>query len=282
MAEQMEKEISSLEATIKEKRDQYHGYDIQARSKLLNMSKRLDGIKASIDEDISKKLADAKAVLASREDQKDELSKKVKSADERMAVLKQRMEEKEAVERELSSAKKELERIAEEASQWEYLKHACGKTGLQALEIDGVAPLITGYANDLLTSSFGPNFSVKLITQDPETGKEVIDIIVIRGDGSETKLENLSGGEKVWVLKALRLAMTLVSKEKSGRNFKTILCDEEDGPLDTEKAVSFAGLYKSILEVGGFDSCFYISHNQDVIGMADHRIEFSRGGISIC
>ena len=171
--------------------------------------------------------------------------------------------------------------VTSEASQWRYLQNACGKSGLQALEIDGVAPLITGYANDLLTSTFGPNFSVRLITQDPETGKEVLDIVVIRGDGSETSLENLSGGEKVWVLKSLRLAITLVSKQKSGRDFKTIFCDEEDGALDVEKAQAFVGLYKSILHVGGFNACFYISHNPDVVGMADHQILFSKEGILV-
>jgi len=200
---------------------------------------------------------------------------------ERASIVKQRLSEKETAQKELIAGKTEYDKLKVEIQEWTYLKNACGKNGLQALEIDGVAPLITGYANNLLNNSFGPNFSVKLITQDPESGREVLDIIVIRSDGSETELEKLSGGEKVWILKSLRLAMTLVSKEKSGRNFESLFCDEEDGPLDVEKAMSFAGLYRSMLDVGNFKDCFYISHNPDVVAMADHHINLSDSCITI-
>lgn len=220
--------------------------------------------------------------------EKQEAEASLKTADEEAAgtlekitLLQGKLTEKEAAEKELTEITGKISRITHEKSEWDYLRNACGKSGLQALEIDGVAPLITGYANDLLSQSFGPNFSVKLVTQDEETGKEVLDIVVIRGDGSESLLENLSGGEKVWILKALRLAMTMVSKEKSGRNFTSFFADEEDGALDGEKALNFVGLYRSLMAEGGFDSCFYISHNPAVVGMADHRLEFSRGGIAL-
>jgi DNA repair exonuclease SbcCD ATPase subunit len=212
----------------------------------------------------------------------EDMDKQVAGIKEEITILKQKLAEKEAADKTLVARQAEYDRVEREISQWDYLKLACSKTGLQALEIDGVAPLVTGYANDLLSKSFGPNFSVKLVTQDPETGKEVLDIIVIRGDGSETKLENLSGGEKVWILKALRLAMTLVSKEKSGRNFGSLFCDEEDGPLDGEKACNFIDLYRAMMGVGNFENCFYISHNPDVVAMADHQILFSKSGIQLC
>lgn len=279
--EQIEKEVKALEAQKQEKQDQYSKADIQSKTKLSNLESRLEEIDKMIDEDVAWKLIEAKERLKSHQEGLDGLVAKAKENDEYIAVLKQRLEEKATIEKEIASAQAELCRVTAEAAQWRYLQNACGKSGLQALEIDGVAPLITGYANNLLTSTFGPNFSVRLITQDPETGKEILDIVVIRGDGSETSLENLSGGEKVWVLKSLRLAMTLVSKQKSGRNFQTILADEEDGPLDVEKAQSFVGLYKAILDVGGFNSCFYISHNPEVVGMADHRIQFSHEGIQV-
>lgn len=279
--EQIEKEVKALEAQKQEKQDQYSKADIQSKTKLSNLESRLEEIDKMIDEDVAWKLIEAKERLKFHQEGLDGLVAKAKENDEYIAVLKQRLEEKATIEKEIASAQAELCRVTAEAAQWRYLQNACGKSGLQALEIDGVAPLITGYANNLLTSTFGPNFSVRLITQDPETGKEILDIVVIRGDGSETSLENLSGGEKVWVLKSLRLAMTLVSKQKSGRNFQTILADEEDGPLDVEKAQSFVGLYKAILDVGGFNSCFYISHNPEVVGMADHRIQFSHEGIQV-
>ncbi len=279
--EQLKKDIHAMEGQQRERQEQYSKVGIQSRAKLRDLEKRLEEVNKMIDEEVSWKLIEAKERLKTHQEGIEGLAAKAKANDEQIAVLKQRLEEKATVEKEIALAQDELGRVTSESAQWRYLQNACGKSGLQALEIDGVAPLITGYANDLLTSTFGPNFSVRLITQDQETGKEVLDIVVIRGDGSETSLENLSGGEKVWVLKSLRLAMTLVSKQKSGRDFQTILADEEDGPLDSEKSQSFIGLYKSILHVGGFNACFYISHNPDVVGMADHQILFSKEGILV-
>ena len=106
-------------------------------------------------------------------------------------------------------------RLTADIADWTYLKNSCGKNGLQAMEIDGAAPLITGYANDLLSQAFGSLYAVKFLTQDEE-GKECLDIITIGEDGEEILLDNLSGGQKVWCLMALRLAMTLLSKEKGG------------------------------------------------------------------
>ena len=94
-------------------------------------------------------------------------------------------------------------------------------------------------------------------------------------DGSEDDFGNLSGGQKVWIAKALSLGMTLVSKRKSGRNFMTLFADEEDGALDSEKALEFIQLYRSMMITGDFETCFYISHNPEVVAMADHVIDFS-------
>jgi DNA repair protein SbcC/Rad50 len=168
-----------------------------------------------------------------------------------------------------------------DATEWSYLKTACGKDGLRSLEIDSVAPVISGHANDLLGSAFGPGYSVKFKTQDEESLKEIFDIIVIDPDGSEALLDEKSGGERVWILKALRLALTLISKEKSGIDFKSAMSDEEDGALDVENAKNFIRLYRSFMAEGSFDDCFFISHKPAAIAMADHVMQFGKGGITI-
>ncbi len=196
-----------------------------------------------------------------------------------IAGLEQKAKEKNEVEATLLKLKDRLQVLIAEATDWKYLQSACGKDGLRALEIDSVAPLVTGYSNELLANTFGPSFSVRFRTQDDE-GREVLDILVIREDGTEVLLDNLSGGQKVWNLKAIRLAMTLLSKDKSGRNFQSAFCDEEDGALDVENALKFIDLYRAFMTSGGFNDCYFISHKPECVALADHRICFN-GGITV-
>lgn len=207
---------------------------------------------------------------------KESTEKEIASLRADLSALEAQIRDLEGKERRLVEIQEKRAVIIREAGQWEYLKDACSAKGLRALEIDSVAPTISAYANDLLSRTFGPLFQVRFRTQNDE-GKEVLDILTIREDGTETLIENLSGGERVWNLKALRLAMTLVSKEKSGRAFGTCFADEEDGALDVENGQNFIQLYRSFLAAGGFDSMYFISHKPESIGMADHVIHFNHG-----
>lgn len=217
----------------------------------------------------------------------DDLKNFISTNEEKITSVTVKIEKEKDNEAELKSksgqlATLEIEKqlIKKEISDWQYLKNACSKDGLRALEIDSVSPIITGYANDLLNSSFGPDYTVKFRTLD-ENGKECLDILAIRNDGSEVLLDNLSGGEKVWSLKALRQAMTLLSKEKSGRNFLTALADEEDGALNMENAINFVSMYRSFMASGGFTTCFFITHRKECVALADHVLTFLKGGIKI-
>ena len=79
----------------------------------------------------------------------------------------------------------------------------------------------------------------------------------------------------------MRLAMTLISKEKSGKSFTSFFADEEDGSLDGENAQNFIGLYRAFMKAGGFDTGFFISHKPECVAMADHVMIFGNGKIVI-
>ena len=211
----------------------------------------------------------------------DEETASVARLEAAISVIGKEIAAKADVEGKISALIAEHGKAADETAEWLYLKNACSKDGLRALEIDSVAPIISGYANDLLTQTFGPQYAIKLRTQDEETGKEVLDILTIRDDGSEVLLDNLSGGERVWSLKAMRLAMTLISKEKSGKSFTSFFADEEDGSLDGENAQNFIGLYRAFMKAGGFDTGFFISHKPECVAMADYVLTFGNGKIVI-
>ncbi len=245
------------------------------------MDRQCAALRDEIDPEAAGRVTDLELDLKAKHRTIDMLLKNAATQASTIATLEKRRDEYEQDKSQVASLQAQRNRITNEIAEWTYLQNACGKDGLRALEIDSVAPVISGSANDLLKTTFGPNFAVRLQTQDPETMREVLDILVMREDGTEVLLDNLSGGEKVWSLKALRLALTLVAKEKSGRNFQTALSDEEDGALDVNNAKHFIALYRAFMQTGGFDTCFYITHKPECVDLADHVVSFAKGGVTI-
>jgi len=196
------------------------------------------------------------------------------------ALIESKIEVLDGLEAEAKTLRTKLGWVRSEQGQWDYLSRACSKDGMRALEIEAVAPVITQHANDMLTGTYGPIHTVRFETQD-EDGKEILRIIVISSDGSETPLEYLSGGERVWILKALHLSQTLISQEKSGRHFQTSLMDEEDGAFSLKNALKFIQLYRTFIKTANMDRCFYISHRPEAVAMADAIMKFEKGGVSI-
>jgi DNA repair exonuclease SbcCD ATPase subunit len=115
-----------------------------------------------------------------------------------------------------------------------------------------------------------------------EAGREVFDLSVTDQTSGKTSTLGLkSGGEKMWILMALRLAVTIYAKEKSGRDFRTLFCDEIDGGLDPGSRPGFVTMLRSAMKYGEFESVYLITHSQEVIDLVDHRMVFSHGGITI-
>jgi len=199
--------------------------------------------------------------------------------EKQIAVVKAKTKLSDEDQESLTALKKKASFIRKEISQWEYIRAGVSKSGLQALEIAAAAPLLTSLANDLLHSAFGGEFFVDLITQDPDTGAEILEIMITRGDGEAFPLSRYSGGESTWVLQAFKAAQILVNAEKSGVHFKTCFADEETGALDKDKAERFIKMYRALMEKGGFKKFFFISHIQDCQAMADHTLTFEHGGI---
>lgn len=280
--EAFQRQLADLSKKIDERIEFWNGLFKRKKNELEETKQNTLKLHADIIEDADKKLAAVRKELEAVE------SNIVRMAETEIPAIEAGLQRVKNELSEIEKTKQEYDKksaveghLINEVADWSYLKAACGKDGLRNLEISSVAPVISGYANDLLTSTFGPAFTVKFRTQDEESMREVFDILVIGEDGSETLLDELSGGERVWILKALRLALTLISKEKGGIDFQTALSDEEDGALDVENAKNFIRLYRSFMAEGNFEDCYFISHKPQAIAMADHIMQFQNGGISI-
>jgi len=251
LTERVREKTAALEAINKKMIDLKRKIDTPAADSLATWEKKIEDLEKNLrfkESQISK----VENIIKDRENdlaKKLELKAELKALDDRSKMLQR------------------------EASQWIYIKNACSKDGLQALEIESVAPGIAANANDLLMTAFGPGSSVDFRTLN-EDGRETMEIRVIDEDGHDVLLGDRSGGQQVWALKALRLAMTMISKEKSGRDFKTFFADEEDGALSVDNAERFVNLYRALMDQGGFEDCFYISHKKECLAMADNSINF--------
>ncbi len=180
----------------------------------------------------------------------------------------------------IESTDSRIAMLGREAGEWDLLQTLCGRDHLQAYEIDASAPIITGLANDLLKTTFGDRFAIRF--QTLKDGKEVFDVLVYDQEiGEEKDIRDISGGEEVWILKALRLAMTLLTKERSGKTYHTIFGDEEDGKLSIQNRMAYLQMYRKMLAIGGFTCCYLVSHTPELTEACDHRLRFRAGGIDV-
>lgn len=184
----------------------------------------------------------------------------------------------EAAEKELKAIEGRLEALNEDISEWVLLEKAFGNDGIVALEIDDAGPAISAAANDLLSSCFGTRFSVRIDTQaakaDGKGLKETFDITVYDALRDESKsLRTMSGGEKVWIEEAITRAISLYNARRSGRRYQALFTDEKDGALDFKRKKEFIAMKKRVLDLGGYETEFFISHSTDVQDVADSRIQ---------
>ena len=132
-------------------------------------------------------------------------------------------------------------RVAEKQkniTEWEIIESAFDKKGIPAMELSLQAPIIDREANRLL-SIYGTRYKVETITQDfDSTGKNLVEKFkILVHDEKSNEIKNLpviSGGQGVWVTKALQEAISKVASERSGRTWLYSIMDEADGALDSE------------------------------------------------
>lgn len=189
-----------------------------------------------------------------------------------------KLDDGEAAEKELKTIERRLEALNEDISEWALLEKAFGNDGIVALEIDDAGPAISASANDLLSSCFGTRFSIRIDTQaakaDGKGLKETFDITVYDALRDESKsIRTMSGGEKVWIEEAITRAISLYNARRSGRRYQALFTDEKDGALDFKRKKEFIAMKKRVLDLGGYEMEFFISHSPDVQDIADSRIQ---------
>ena len=217
-------------------------------------------------EDIRRRYVDARAHLARLEERKRAL--------EQQRTLVAEVRDK------LVRLQAEIAEGRQERAEWEYLQLACGPDGIQALELDAMGPGIAEVANRILESAYGSRFRVEFrTTRMAGKGSKVRQVedfeVIIRDTehGSEQALDTLSGGEAVWIKRAIYDAFGIVRDRTTGTRFLTAIQDEADGALDPEARLAYFRMLEAAHRESGRHQTIVITHSTDAQEMIGQRIE---------
>jgi exonuclease SbcC len=199
------------------------------------------------------------------------------AAQDALAGLRGRLEELGGATTRLDALNASRGRLDVIRARHDLLASSLGRKGLQAHEIDGAGPMVSGLVNDLLAACYGTRFTMELVTKQEAGGrkkeKEVFDLqFWDEKTGTKRSFDRLSGGERVIINEALKLALALLTSRRSGIRCGALFRDEVDGALDDSNADRYPLLLRRAAEIGGFRRVYFISHRSEVYGQADGRI----------
>lgn len=178
----------------------------------------------------------------------------------------------------LAELEGERKAVESDLADWTRLAGDLGRDGLQAAEIDAAGPELTEMVNDLLHRTHGPRFSVRVETQklsaDGKRMLEGCEVVVLDTEkGREAPGETFSGGEQTFVAEALSLGLSMLACKRAGIERPTLVRDESGAALSAGMRPFYVPMLRRAADIIGADKIVFVSHFDDVVEMADARIE---------
>jgi DNA repair exonuclease SbcCD ATPase subunit len=189
----------------------------------------------------------------------------------------------------------DVERLALEVTlaRWNRLAADLGAKGLQAHEIDSACPTLTADTNAILAKGWGSRYVVEFASTRPyadnrEGVQEVIDINVV-DSGDETTpgwagdALALSGGQRVPVGMAVRLAFLLMANRRAGIEKPQVLLDEAGPALDTIGGanIRLVTMLRAAAEMLDASMIVLVTHDQAVADLMDVRLLVANGTVTV-
>jgi exonuclease SbcC len=197
----------------------------------------------------------------------------------KLEELRTQLDEMKQKEGEAREIRARIEEKKKAASQWRYLQRACGPDGIQALELDALAPSIAQVANRLLDAAYDSRFRIEFrTTRIGGSGSrvkqmETFEVYIHDTEaGTEQELKTLSGGEGVWIKKAIYDAFGIIRSQNTGTTFLTAFQDEADGALDPEARERYFRMLEAAHTESGRRHTVVITHSREIQEMIEQRI----------
>lgn len=253
-------------------------------AQLADKAKLLEQAEMMIAELEAKRDSTAESVLLDAQSKLDSLTEKYTAIKAEIAATnatveagKRTLSEIAGQETELAKAQKDAIEAKAESTEWELVAKAFGKDGIQALELDALAPGISETANRLLESAYGERFSISIeTTRIGGSGKKTKQIedfkIMVNDNGDVTTLENKSGGEAVWIKRAIYDAFAVIRRRNTGFAFLTCFQDETDGALDASAKTAYCRMLEASHEAAKLRHTIIITHSNEVKAMVEQKI----------
>lgn len=172
--------------------------------------------------------------------------------------------------------------VEKEIKDWTLLTKAFDKTGIPVLKLENSGIEITSVANELLSifeNKFRIVFETTKLKSNKKDVKETFDINIVEDDGV-TEISNKSGGERVWIETALRLAISILVKEQ-GKNLETLFLDESDGALDVNNAHLYLEMLRNAHDKAKVHNTFVITHRPELIDLMTQKVILRDGYINV-
>jgi DNA repair exonuclease SbcCD ATPase subunit len=112
-----------------------------------------------------------------------------------------------------------------------------------------------------------------------ERGQKMSDELEIMVDDGSGEIEDVkakSGGAKVLVASALRLAAAAMLREVRGASIAWATIDEPFGPLDSELREALARVFSGMLGSVGLEQAFVVSHDQALLDSLPSKLVIER------
>ena len=170
-----------------------------------------------------------------------------------------------------------------ELDDWRILERATGPDGIQALELDALAPSIAAVANRLLAEAYGSQFAVEFRTTRISSGsvkraKQIEDFLIYIIDsetGEEQEIATLSGGESVWIKRAIYDAFATIRAQNTGTKFLVAIQDEVDGALDPAARMRYLRMLEAAHNASGRYQTILITHSTELQAMIGTTVRMS-------
>lgn len=245
----------------------------------------VDKLKERIDATLTETLAAKERELKDARDEYQRLAGELEREKANVEHARKALDEYDDKVRTIEALKVDIEKMQAEYADWKLLEKACGPDGIPALELDAVCPTIAAVATTLLREYEDGRYSIRFdTTREGGKGNQIEDFLIMvidSKDGEEQEFETLSGGEAVWVRKALQDAFGIIRGQNSGVKYMTGFLDESDSALFPESRISYFRMLESAHGQSVRRHTVMVTHSSELQEMLTQKIDVTALAVEV-